>query len=92
MKKLMIGLMGLVMMGAMALPAAAQGRNWRRDNQTTFRRDNYQRNDFGSSRRDRDERDFRFQDERSWNRYDGHGQDRRWERQHRQGFSFRFRF
>jgi hypothetical protein len=41
MKKLIVGLMGLMLLGAMALPVGAQGRSWSRDNQTTnFRRDN----------------------------------------------------
>ena len=58
MKKLIVGLMGLMLVGAMALPVAAQGRNWNRDNQTTnFRRDNNQRNDF-------ERRDNRYEMER----------------------------
>ena len=58
MKKLIVGLMGLMLMGAMALPVAAQGRSWNRDNQTTnFRRDDNRRNDF-------DRRDNRYEMER----------------------------
>lgn len=90
MKKLMIGLMGLVMMGAMALPAAAQSRNWCQDDQMTFRGDNHRRNDFDSSRRDRGDRDNRYQNERTWNREDGFVHDRGREQRH--GFSFRIRF
>jgi len=55
MKKLIVGLMGLMLVGAMALPAAAQGRSWSRDNQTTnSRRDDNRRNDF-------DRRDNRYE-------------------------------
>jgi hypothetical protein len=92
MKKLMIGLMGLVMMGAMALPAAAQSRNWRQDDQMTFRGENHRRNDFDSSRRDHDERDNRYENGRSWNRDYGFGQDRLRQREQHHGFSFRIRF
>jgi hypothetical protein len=86
MKKLIVGLMGLILVGAMALPVAAQGRSWNRDNQTTnFRRDNNQRNDFGTSRRDNDRRDNRYDMERrSQNEY--YNSDRRntWQQQGRQ--------
>lgn len=58
MKKLIVGLMGLMLVGAMALPVAAQGRSWSRDNQTTnIRRDNNRRDDF-------DRRDNRYEMER----------------------------
>jgi hypothetical protein len=58
MKKLIVGLMGLMLMGAMALPVAAQGRNWNHDNQTT----NIRRNDNRGS--DFDRRDNRYEMER----------------------------
>src|SRR5258708_38680701 len=58
MKKLIVGLMGLTLMGAMALPVAAQGRSWNRDNQTTNSRWNDNR---GS---DFDRRDNRYEMER----------------------------
>jgi hypothetical protein len=81
MKKLIVGLMGLMLMGVMALPTAAQGRKWNRDIQTTyFRRDNNQRNDFGFSRRDNDQRNDRFDMERrSQYGYDNFGRRNRWE-------------
>jgi hypothetical protein len=87
MKKLMIGLMGLVMMGAMALPAAAQSRNWRPDDQVTSRADDHRGNDFDSSRRD--DRDRRYENERSWNRHDVYVQEH--EREHHRGLNFRVR-
>ena len=76
MKKLIVGLMGLMLVGAMALPVAAQGRRSNRDNQTTnIRRDNTQRNDFGFSRRNNDQRDNRYdQERRTQNQYDNYGQ------------------
>ena len=62
MKKLIVGLMGLMLVGAMSLPVVAQGRRSNRDNQTTnIRRANTQRNDFGFSRR-------------TQNQYDNYGQ------------------
>ena len=65
MKKLIVGLMGLMLMGVMALPVAAQGRNWNRDTQTTnLRRNDNQRSDF-------DRRDNRYEMERGrQNEYD----------------------
>jgi hypothetical protein len=76
MKKLIVGLMGLMLVGAMSLPVAAQGRRSNRDNQTTnIRRDNTQRNDFGFSRRNNDQRDNRYdQERRTQNQYDNYGQ------------------
>lgn len=76
MKKLIVGLMGFLLVGAMALPVAAQGRRSNRDNQTTdIQRDNTQRNDFGLSRRNNDQRDNRYgQDRRTQNQYDNYGQ------------------
>src|ERR1700694_2051149 len=68
--------MGFLLVGAMALPVAAQGRRTNRDNQTTIiRRDNTQRNDFGFSRRNNDQRDNRYdQERRTQNQYDNYGQ------------------
>jgi hypothetical protein len=85
MKKLIVGLMGLMLVGAMALPVAAQGRNWNRDNQTTtFRRDDNQRNDFG--RRD-NQRDNRYEMERRrQNEYDNFNRRNTWQQNDRQGF------
>jgi hypothetical protein len=61
MKKLIVGLMGLMLVGAMSLPVAAQGRRSTRDNQTSnIRRGNTQRNDFGFSRSNNDQRDNRY--------------------------------
>ena len=76
MKKLIVGLMGLMLVGAMALPVAAQGRTWNRDNQTTnLRRDNTQRNEVVFSRRNNDQRDNRYDAERrTQNQYDNYGQ------------------
>jgi hypothetical protein len=87
MKKLIVGLMGLMLVGAMALPVAAQGRGWSRDNQTTnFRRDNNQRNDFGSSRRDNDRRDNRYEMERRrQDEYDNFSRRNTWQQHDRQG-------
>jgi hypothetical protein len=75
MKKIIVGLMGLMLMGAMALPVAAQGRNWNRDNQTTnLRRDNTQRNAVVFSRRNNDQRDNRYDTERRTQiQYDNYG-------------------
>jgi hypothetical protein len=72
MKKLIVGLMGLMLVGAMSLPVAAQGRRSNRDNQTTnIRRGNTQRNDFGFPRSNNDQRDNRYdQDRRTQNQYD----------------------
>ena len=76
MKKIIVGLMGFLLVGSMALPVAAQGRRSNRDNQATnFRRDNTQRNDFGFSRRNNNQRDNRYdQDRRTQNQYDNYGQ------------------
>jgi hypothetical protein len=85
MKKLVVGLMGLMLVGAMALPVAAQGRNWNRDNQTNIRRDNNQPNDFGFSRRDQDQRYNRYDMERGrQNEYDNFGRPNSWDRRDRQ--------
>ena len=75
MKKLIVGLMGFLLVGAMALPVAAQGRGSNRDNQPTIiRRDNTQRND-GFSRSNNDQRGNRYdQERRTQNQYDNHGQ------------------
>ena len=74
MKKLIVGLMGLMLMGAMALPVAAQGRNWNRDTQTTnIRRNDNQRNDF-------DRRDNRYEMERRrQNEYDNFNRRNTWQ-------------
>jgi hypothetical protein len=99
MKKFILALMGLMMVGAMAMPAAAQGRDWNRDNQTNSRRDYNRRNDFGFSRRNRDQRDNRYDRERrswdqydmgrgSWGRYDNYDRNDRWQRQQRERFRF----
>jgi hypothetical protein len=75
MKKIIVGLMGLMLVGAMVLPVAAQGRNWNRDNQTNSRRDNTQRNGFGYSRSNNDQRDNRYDMERRMqSQYDSYGQ------------------
>jgi hypothetical protein len=76
MKKLIVGLMGLMLVGAMALPVAAQGRRSNRDNQATvIRRGNTQRNDFGFSRGNNDQRDNRYdQERRAQNQYDNYEQ------------------
>jgi hypothetical protein len=73
MKKLMVGLMGLMLMGAMALPVAAQGRNWNRENQTTnIRRNENRRTDF-------DRRDNRYEMERRrQNEYDNFNRRNTW--------------
>src|ERR1700730_15300991 len=60
MKRLIAGIMGLMVVGAMALPVAAQGRNWNRDNQANSRRDNNQRDNSGFSRRGYNQRDSRL--------------------------------
>ena len=60
MKRLIAGIMSLLVVGAKALPAAAQGRNWNRDNQKSSRRGNSQRDDSGFSRREEDQRNRRF--------------------------------
>src|ERR1700686_1640408 len=75
MKRIIVGLMGFLLVGGMALTVAAQGRKSNRDNQTTnFRRDNTQRNDFGFSRRNNDQRDNRYDIGRSTqNEYDNFG-------------------
>jgi Ni/Co efflux regulator RcnB len=75
MKKLIVGLMGFLLVGAMALPVAAQGRRSDRDNQATnVRKDNAQRNDFGFSRNN-DQRGNRYdQERRMQNQYDNYGQ------------------
>ena len=87
MKKLIVGLMGFLLVGAMALPVAAQGRRSNRDNQTTnIRRDNTQRNDFGFSRRNNDQRDNRYdQERRTQNQYDNYGRRSSLQQQNRQG-------
>src|ERR1700682_5282620 len=86
MKKIIVGLMGLMLVGAMALPVAAQGRKWNRDNQTTnVRRDNNQRNDFGFSRRNNDQRDNRYDmGRRTQNEYDNYNRNT-WQQRDRQG-------
>ncbi|HMH44150.1 MAG TPA: hypothetical protein VK557_11750 [Pyrinomonadaceae bacterium] len=79
MKKLIVGLMGLMLVGAMALPVAAQGRSWSRDNQTTSRRDDTRRNDF-------DRRDNRFEMERRrQDEYDNFNRRSTWQQHERQG-------
>jgi hypothetical protein len=79
MKKLIVGLMGLMLVGAMALPVAAQGRNSSRDNQTTnLRRDNNRRNDF-------DRRDNRYEMERRrQSEYDNFNRRNTWQQRDRQ--------
>jgi hypothetical protein len=86
MKKLIVGLMGLMLVGAMALPVAAQGRKWNRDDQTTnIRRDNNQRNDFGYSRQNSDQRDTRYDMERDRQNQSGNfDRDNRWQQRDRQ--------
>jgi hypothetical protein len=89
MKKLIVGLMGLMLIGAMALPAAAQGRNWNRDNQTNSRRDNNQRDNSGFSRRGYDQRDNRYNGGRTtWDQSDSYDRDGRWQQRHREGSRF----
>jgi len=80
MKKLIVGLMGLMLVGVMSLPVAAQGRNRSRDNQTTnFRRDENRRNDF-------DRRDSRYEMERRrQNEYDNFNRRNVWQQHDRQG-------
>ena len=80
MKKLIVGLMGLMLVGAMALPVAAQGRSWSRDNQTTnSRRDDNRRNDF-------DRRDNRYEMERRrQDEYDNFSRPNTWQQHERQG-------
>ncbi|HEV7746317.1 MAG TPA: hypothetical protein VGO56_15065 [Pyrinomonadaceae bacterium] len=74
MKKVIVGLMGLMLMGAMALPAAAQGRSWNRENQTT----NIRRNDNRRSNFDR--RDNRYEMERRrQNEYDNFNRRNTWQ-------------
>ena len=79
MKRLIVGLMGLMLAGAMALPVAAQGRIWSRDNQTTnFRGDNNRRNDF-------DRRDNRYEmGRRRQDEYDNFNRRNTWQHE-RQG-------
>jgi hypothetical protein len=78
MKKLIAGLMGLMLMGAMALPVAAQGRSWNRDNQTT----NIRRND--NRRSDFDRRDNRYEMERlRQNEYDNFNRHNTWQQNDR---------
>jgi hypothetical protein len=80
MKKLIVGLMGLMLVGAMALPVAAQGRTSSRDTQTTSsRRDDNRRNDF-------DRRDNRFEMERRrQDEYDNFNRRNTWQQHERQG-------
>ena len=72
--------MGLMLVGAMALPAAAQGRNLSRDNQTTnSRRDDNRRNEL-------DRRDNRYEMERRrQNEYDTFNRHNAWQQHDRQG-------
>ena len=79
MKKLIVGLMGLMLVGAMALPVAAQGRNGNRDNPTTnFRRDDNRRSDF-------DRRDNRYEMERRRQiEYDNSNRRSTWQQRDRQ--------
>ena len=92
MKKIIVGLMGLMLVGAMALPVAAQGRNWNRDNQANSRRDNNQRNDFGFSRRGYDQRTNRYDmGRRTWNQSDSYDRNSRWQQRNREGFRFDYR-
>jgi hypothetical protein len=88
MKKLIVGLMGFLLVGAMALPVAAQGRRPNRDNQTTnIRRDNTQRNDFGFSRSN-NQRDNRYdQERRTQSQYDNYGQRSSYDNYGRRGSS-----
>jgi hypothetical protein len=80
MKKLIVGLMGLMLVGAMALPVAAQGRSWSRDNQTTnTRRDNNRRDNL-------DRRDNRYEMERRRQaEYDNFNRSNSWQQYDRQG-------
>jgi hypothetical protein len=74
MKKLIVGLMGLTLIGAMALPVAAQGRSWNRDNQAT----NIHRND--NRRSDFDRQDNRYEMERRrQNEYDNFNRRNTWQ-------------
>lgn len=74
MKKLIVGLMGLMLVGAMALPVAAQGRSWNRDIQTTnSRRGDTRRSDF-------DQRDNRYgMERRRQNEYDNFNRRNIWQ-------------
>src|ERR1700694_1632878 len=87
MKKIIVGLMGLMLVGAMALPVAAQGRRSNRDNQTTnFRRDNTQRNDVGFSRRNNDQRNNQYDlERRRQDEYDNYGRGGSFGQRNRQG-------
>ena len=89
MKKLITGLMGLMLLGAMALPVAAQGRGWNRDNQNNSRRDNNRRGNEGYARRDPHQRYNSFnwrQNQRD--EFDTYGQSGRWQQRHREDFRF----
>src|ERR1700730_18334725 len=92
MKRLIAGIMGLMLVGAMALPVAAQGRNWNRDNQTNSRRDNNQRDNSGMWRRGYDQRDNRYNSRRTtWNQSDSYDRNGRWQQRNREGFRFDYR-
>jgi hypothetical protein len=89
MKKLIAGIMSLMVVGAMALPVAAQGRNWNRDDQMNSRRGNNQRDNSGSSRRDYDQRNSRFNGRRGQSdEFDQYG----WSDSSRQRGQDHFRF
>lgn len=89
MKKLIVGLMGLMMVGAMALPVAAQGRDRNRNNQETSRRDNDRRDNSGSSWRDEGQRNDRFSGRRGGrDEFDTFGRSNRWQQGDRDDFRF----
>jgi hypothetical protein len=70
MKKLIAGIMSLLVLGAMALPVAAQGRDWNRDNQG--------RNQRTDNRRDNNRFQWRNEVHRNDRFNDGRGREFNW--------------
>lgn len=80
MKKLIAGIMSLLVVGAMALPVAAQGRNWNRDNQGRHENSNDRRDNNRSQWRNENHREGRFNERRGWNDFDRYDWNNSWRR------------